>query len=55
MPRCPSQILEFKLPPLAFELTTNKTANKASLHTTHEVGEGSLQQFILLPHFEQLK
>lgn len=53
--RCHSQVLEFKLRPLAFELATNKTANEASLHTTHEVGEASPQQFIFVPLLEQFK
>lgn len=49
--RCSSQVLEFKLPHLAFELATNKRANKAP----REVKELSLQQFTLFAHFEQFK
>lgn len=55
MQRCPSGVLQFKLPPSAIELAVNKTANNASLHTHHEVGEASRQQLTLLPRFEQLK
>lgn len=42
----------FKLSPPATELAVNETANNASLHTHHEVGEASLQQLTLVPCFE---
>lgn len=52
---CPSQVLQFKLSPPPFELTMNKTANKASLHTAYKVREASLQPFVFVPCFEQFK